>query len=102
MELNFDFFNSNGLTDIQKKRISLKLGSKLTKDGLLLLQCDDARSQHKNKSLVIDRFFDLLDKALLVQKKRKPTKPSKSSIEKRLRAKKISASKKVNRKKPEI
>ncbi|MBQ4913303.1 aminoacyl-tRNA hydrolase [Maribacter sp. MMG018] len=102
VELNFDLFNSNGLSDTQKKRISLKLGSKLTKEGLLLLQCDDTRSQHKNKSLVTDRFFDLVDRALLVQKKRKPTKPSKSSIEKRLRSKKISASKKINRRKPEI
>ncbi|WP_047246977.1 alternative ribosome rescue aminoacyl-tRNA hydrolase ArfB [Maribacter thermophilus] len=102
VELNFDLFNSKGLSDTEKKRISLKLGSKLTKEGLLLLQCDDARSQHKNKSLVIDRFFDLLDKALLVHKKRKPTKPSKSAIEKRLRSKKMSAVKKVNRRRPEI
>ena len=92
--------NSKGLSVEEKERLLLKLRARLTKDGSLILQCDEARSQHQNKKRVTQRFFQLLKKALKVQKKRKPTKPSKSSIEKRLKSKRISAEKKVNRRKP--
>jgi ribosome-associated protein len=68
----------------------------------LLLQCDESRSQHKNKEIVIDRFLQLIADGLKVQKPRKETKPSKSSILKRLEKKKKQAFKKVFRKKPEI
>ena len=78
------------------------MNARLTKDGILILQCDEARSQYKNKQLVIKRFLEVIKKALHVPKKRKQTKPSKSSIEKRLKSKKIASSKKVNRKKPNL
>lgn len=102
VELIFDVSNSKGLSETEKSRLKLKLSSKLTKDHILLMQCDELRSQHKNKSLVIERFMDLLKKALTVAKKRKPSKPSRSSIEKRLRSKKIISLKKRNRGNPEI
>src|SRR6056297_975826 len=86
--LNFDLKNSDGLSDTEKARILRKLRSKLTQEGNLLLQCDESRSQHKNKELVIKRFFHLLESALVVRKKRKRTKPSKSAIERRLKSKK--------------
>lgn len=96
--LMFDLLNSNGLSEIEKERVLLKLRNRLTKDQLLLMQCDEARSQHKNKALVIKRFFEVLKKALQVTKKRKPTKPAKAVNEKRLKSKKIKAEKKTNRK----
>lgn len=102
VELSFNVQDSKGLTIREKNRLYLKLENRLTIDKTLLLQCDDSRSQHKNKDLVKKRFFDLLKKALHVPKKRKPTKPSKSSIEKRLKSKKITAQKKSSRKPPEI
>lgn len=102
VELTFDLENSAGLSENEKSRISKKLTSKLTKEGALLLQCDESRSQHKNKDLVIKRFFDVLETALIVKKKRKASKPSKSAIEKRLKSKKVNAEKKANRNKPEF
>lgn len=100
--LNFDLNNSDGLSDTEKARILRKLRSKLTQEGNLLLQCDESRSQHKNKELVIKRFFHLLESALVVRKKRKRTKPSKSAIERRLKSKKLKSQKKANRNKPEF
>jgi len=100
--LNFDLKNSDGLSDTEKARILRKLRSKLTQEGNLLLQCDESRSQHKNKELVIKRFFHLLESALVVRKKRKRTKPSKSAIERRLKSKKLKSQKKANRNKPEF
>ncbi len=102
VELIFDVSNSTGLTEAEKSRLQLKLKSKLTKDHILLMQCDESRSQHKNKELVIKRLFDLIKKALTVVKKRKKSRPTRSSIEKRLRNKKLASLKKKNRGTPEI
>ena len=99
VELSFQIAASDGLTERQKKRLLLKLGNKLSKEGVLILQCDESRSQHKNKDLVIKRFFKLLEKSLIVPKARKKSKPTRSSIEKRLKSKKIASLKKINRSK---
>ena len=101
VELSFFITPSNGLTERERKRIYLKLGNKLSKEGVLILQCDESRSQHKNKELVIKRFFKLLEKSLVVPKARKKSKPTRSSIEKRLKSKKIASLKKTNRGKPD-
>ena len=102
VELSFSLETSQAFSDQEKRRILRKLETRFTKEGILILQCDEARSQHKNKQLVIKRFFSLLKKALEVPKKRKPTKPSKSTIEKRLKSKKMDSSKKINRQKPRL
>lgn len=100
VELTFDVANSDSLSFEEKERIYRKLGHKLTKENALQLQCDESRSQHKNKELAIKRFIDTLESALKVRKKRRKTKPSRSSIEKRLTKKKKNAVKKANRGKP--
>lgn len=102
VEVALDIPNSNGLSQLEKYRLGLKLSSKLSKNGVLLLQCDESRSQHTNKSIVIKRLLKLLEKTLILPKKRKPSKPSRSSIEKRLQSKKRAALKKVNRGKPRL
>ena len=101
VELSFHVESSAGLTERQKKRVLLKLENKLSKEGILILQCDESRSQHKNKELVIKRFFKLLEKSLVVPKARKKSRPTRSSIEKRLKGKKIASLKKLNRGKPD-
>lgn len=102
IELSFNLSTSEALTEIQKQRIQNKLKSRLTNDGVLILQCDESRSQHKNKELVIKRFFELIKASLVVPKKRIPTKVPKSVIKKRLKSKRNISEKKVNRKKPDI
>ena len=101
-ELTFDISNSTALTSLEKDRLLLKLSHRLTKDGVLILQADDTRSQHRNKDLVIQRFLALVSGALKVQKKRRKSRPTKSSIEKRLKKKKRDALKKAYRKKPDL
>ncbi|WP_240751495.1 alternative ribosome rescue aminoacyl-tRNA hydrolase ArfB [Flagellimonas onchidii] len=101
VELSFDVNASQGFSEGEKERLLIKLAPKLTKDGVLIIQCDESRSQHKNKEIIIKRFFELIKTALEVPKKRKPTKPSKSSVEKRLKGKKKDSDKKANRKKPD-
>ena len=102
VELAFDVANSNALSSIEKERVLHKLANRLTKDNILMLQADATRSQFKNKELVIKRFLELLENAIKIQKKRRKTKPSRSSVEKRLRKKKKDALKKANRGRPKL
>jgi ribosome-associated protein len=100
--LTFDLVNTLGLSDEEKELAQKKLKSKLTSDGILILNCDEDRSQLKNKTIVTKRLFELLEKALVKPKERKETKIPKSVIEKRLKDKSISSEIKQNRKKPEL
>lgn len=102
VELTFDVKGSLALSDKEKELVYQKLGSRLTKEHILMLQADATRSQHKNKELVIKRFLEVVDNALKVPKKRKKTRPSKSSVEKRLKSKQKTAEKKSNRKKTDL
>ena len=100
--LTFDLNNSQVLTEEEKALIATKLATKLTSDNLLILNCDEDRSQLKNKTIIIKRFIDLVEKAMVIPKKRKATKIPKSVIEKRLKDKSSVAEIKQNRKKPEL
>ena len=102
VELQFDVENSVELSDDEKKLLKENLSTRLTKNNILVLQCDESRSQFKNKQLVIQRFLVLITEALIIPKERVPTKTPKKVKRKRLKAKKQNAEKKVNRKKPDI
>lgn len=100
--LTFDFNNSQALSEEEKEISKIKLKSKLTSDGFLILNCDEDRSQFKNKALITKRFLEIIKKSLVVPKPRKPTKTPKSIIEKRLKNKATKAFVKETRKKPEL
>jgi len=102
IELYFDLLNAAELTSEEKELLLKNLQPKLTKQGVLLLNCDESRSQHKNKEIVIKRFLEIIYNGLKIPKKRKATKPSTSSIQKRLDKKKKLAYKKALRNKPEM
>ncbi len=102
VELSFNITASLVFDEEQKANLLEKLSHRLSKDYILMLQCDESRSQHKNKELVIKRFLNLIEEGLKVPKKRVPTKKSKAVIAKRLKSKSVQSKKKTNRKKPEI
>ena len=102
VELTFDVENSNALSLAEKERIYNKIANRLTKANVLILHSDESRSQHKNKEYITKRFLDLMEFALAVPKKRRKTKPSRSSIEKRLKSKKKDALKKAKRRRPSL
>ncbi len=102
VELIFDLENSMGLTDDEKAMLKQTVGNRLTKEHVLLLQCEESRSQHKNKTLVIQRFFDLLKQGLIIPKKRIATKTPRGVVKKRSKAKRKISDKKSNRKPPEM
>lgn len=97
IELTFDIAHSEVLTDSQKQLLYKNLDTKLTNDQTLILFCDETRSQHKNKEIVIKRFLSLVKKGLKKPKQRKATKPTKKAVQKRLKDKKRLAEKKKDR-----
>ena len=102
VELVFNLFESEIFDEILKPRLVNKLQNRLTKEGVLMLQCDESRSQHKNKELIVKRFFELIETSLIVPKKRIPTKIPRSVIKKRLKSKRNLSDKKANRRKPNL
>lgn len=101
VEVRFDIRNSEVLTDSLKNKLTERLASKLTTDGVLTVTSQASRSQLKNKELAVKKTFKILKKALHEPKKRKPSKPSKGAIEDRLKSKKNHSIKKALRNKPE-
>jgi ribosome-associated protein len=100
--LSFDIKNSNALLNEEKILLEMNLASRLTNDQILILNCDEDRSQLKNKEIVIKRFFTILEQGLYIPKIRKATKIPKSVIRKRIKEKKTLSETKKNRKKPEL
>jgi ribosome-associated protein len=87
------------LSDEQKKLVVDKLSAKINADGMLLVKSQEERTQLGNKALVVKKMNELVTKALIIPKKRKPTKISKAVKEKRLDSKKKKGEVKQNRKK---
>jgi ribosome-associated protein len=100
VELYWDLGASLCLDETQKNRVRQLLSSRLTTQDVLIISCDRFRSQHRNREEVTDRFVQLLCTSLSVPKKRHPTKPTRSSREKRIRTKKLRGEIKRLRQKP--
>lgn len=102
IELTFDLENSHALSIQEKQFLYKNIATRLTKENILILFCDESRSQHKNKELVIKRFLELIKQGLKRPKIRRATKPSRSSVIKKAENKKHQALKKTLRKKPRL
>lgn len=100
VELTFDLENSLGLSDFEKERLKKKIANRLTSENIVLLQCEESRSQHKNKELVIKRFLELITEGLVVPKRRIATKVPRAVVKKRMKNKRVRSEKKTNRKPP--
>jgi ribosome-associated protein len=100
IELRFNVSASSLLTEDEKEIIGQKLMARINNVGELLIVSQSERSQLQNKEQAIEKFYELVEKALLPVRKRKPTKPSYASKMLRLEHKKLLSRKKANRKNP--
>lgn len=87
VELRFNLVLTSAFSEEEKELILRKLKNKITKEGELVLVSQSERTQLMNKIVVTERFYDLVSKALTIQKKRRSTKPTLSSKIKRLEGK---------------
>ena len=86
--LRFEAEKSPNLTEPVKRRLKDLAGRRWNNEGAIILQVDEARSQSRNREIAQQRLTELILKAIVVPKKRRPTKPTRGSSERRLKAKK--------------
>jgi ribosome-associated protein len=95
VEATFDVEASTGLTEIQKTRVVRRAGP------VIRAVAQDERSQARNRELAIERVVTALREALKVQRRRRPTKPTAASRERRIQAKRRRGATKQLRRPPE-
>jgi ribosome-associated protein len=96
-QLRFDVAGSTSLPEGVKRRLIQMAGKRVTSEGLLIIEARRYRTQEANRADAVQRFTELVRKASQPPKKRKPTKPTAESREKRLLAKKRRGEIKRNR-----
>ncbi len=99
VELRFNIENTALLSEEEKRLVKQKLANKINKEGILQIVTQEERSRLRNKKNCIEKFYELIEKALKKPKKRKKTRPNIKSILKRLKNKKQHSEKKERRKK---
>jgi ribosome-associated protein len=89
VELRFEAATSPSLAGPVKARLRRLAGRRWTTEGALVIQCDETRSQARNRDIARDRLADLIRAALVPPKRRIATKPTLGSKNRRLKAKKV-------------
>ena len=85
--LRFDVAKCPTLPDVVKHRLAVLAGSRMTRDGVLILRSEGARSQLVNRQEVRERLFGMIRQATIVPKERRATKPTKASQKRRVEGK---------------
>lgn len=88
VQLRWNVAASQALGEVQRQRVMAALASRLTEGGDLLLACATHRSQRRNRDEVAERLAELVRRALVPPRPRKPTRPTAASRQKRLEGKK--------------
>ena len=84
VELRFEAARSPSLPAPVKTRLKRLAGRRWTQEGAIVIRCDETRSQARNREIARDRLVELIRAALVKPRRRIPTKPTKSSIRRRL------------------
>jgi ribosome-associated protein len=88
VEIFWNVRGSRALTEEQRARLLERLASRLTTEGSIRVVASDMRSQSRNRDIAEERLADMVRRALLIPKKRRPTRPTRASKEARLEGKK--------------
>jgi ribosome-associated protein len=97
VELRFDLPSSGALGEATKARLRALCAGRLDARGCIVLVCEETRSQARNLELARERLSELVRAALVVPKRRRPTKPSKAAGRRRVDAKRKTGEKKRTR-----
>lgn len=87
VELRFDVRACRSLPDGVRERLERLAGQRLTKEGVLVIRAERFRTQERNRADARDRLVRLIRRAATAPKKRKATRPSRASVERRLQRK---------------
>jgi ribosome-associated protein len=97
VQLRLNVAGSASIPEDVKERLARIAGKMMTVDGMLIIEARRFRTQERNRRDARDRLVSLLRRALLPQKQRRPTRPTKASLEERLRRKSRTAQLKQTR-----
>jgi ribosome-associated protein len=100
VQLRFDVRLSPSLPADVRDRLERLAGARLTRDGVLVITAQSHRTQGRNRQDALDRLIDLIRRAAIAPRLRRPTKPTKASRERRVEAKKHRAGLKLRRTRP--
>jgi len=100
VQLRFDVARSPSLPDDVRARLIARAGSKLTRDGVLILTARRFRTQERNRADVIERLVELIRAAATPPKRRRKTKPTRASKQQRVERKRRRSSTKRLRGRP--
>ncbi len=100
VQLRFDITGSPSLPGEVKQRLLKLAGSRASNEGVMLIEAQRFRSQHRNREDAVDRLLQLIRLAAEKPKKRRKTRPSRSSVQRRLNAKQRRSKLKSNRRTP--
>ena len=89
VDLRFEAERSPNLPDAVKRRLKRVAGRRWTKDGAVVIQVEETRSQARNREIARERLAELIRKACEKPKRRVPTRPTLGSKKRRLKAKKV-------------
>ncbi|KEJ97171.1 alternative ribosome rescue aminoacyl-tRNA hydrolase ArfB [Pseudosulfitobacter pseudonitzschiae] len=89
VELRFEAQRSPNLPDPVKSRLKRLAGRRWTNEGALVIQCEETRSQARNREIARNRLVDLIKAALVRPKRRIATRPTLGSKKRRLKEKKV-------------
>ncbi len=84
IELRWNVATTRALTDEQRSRVMAKLASRLDGDSALRIVAGEFRSQLQNRRAACERLVSIISRALIVPRSRKATRPTRSSVERRL------------------
>jgi ribosome-associated protein len=87
VQLRFDMEGSTALSEPVKNRLRVLAGRRFTDDGAILIIARNQRSQEHNRREALERLADLVERALVVPKTRRATKPTRASKQRRLEGK---------------
>jgi len=99
VQLRFDVAGSPALPDEVKQRLLRLAGKRVSKDGVLSLTARGERSQERNREDARARLIALIRRAAEMPKRRRATRPTRASVERRLQAKSIRKRTKTTRSK---
>ena len=97
VEIFWNVRESRSISEEQRELILSRLEPRLSGDGSIRVVASDMRSQSRNRELAEERLAELVKRALVVRRKRKPTKPTRAAKEARLESKKRHSRKKDDR-----
>ncbi|MDZ7804097.1 alternative ribosome rescue aminoacyl-tRNA hydrolase ArfB [Thiohalophilus sp.] len=96
IHLRFDI-NTSSLPEFYKQRLLTLADQRITSDGVIVIKAQRYRSQEKNREAALERLRELIRSVLVTHKKRKPTRPTRASVKRRLETKQKRSKIKRNR-----